>query len=689
MSYRLGIDIGGTFTDFILIDDKGSISLSKVVSTSDPSKAVLSGLNLLAEGRGLSIEQLLERCSLIIHGTTVATNALIHKKFAKTGLITTRGFRDILETRQGHKEERYDWFYPLPPEVIPRHLRLEVTERVWRDKVLTPLNEDDVLRAVDKFKQEAVEAIAVCLFWSFMNPDHEKRIKEILHEHLPETYVSISSEVLPKIREYQRVSTTVINAAMGPTMEQYVDHIDKLLGSLSYKGILRYMQSNGGVAIGDLIKQKPSLAINSGPAAAPVAGLWIGRLLQKSSLITIDMGGTSFDACLIYNGSVGMITRGTDVHRFRIGTPSVNVSTIGAGGGSIAWIDTVGILRVGPQSAEAIPGPACYAKGGMEPTVTDANIVLGYFGSERLLGGRLSINGELSHQAVEEKIAKPLGLSTANAALGIFDIVNTNMANAIRAISVERGYDTRDFALVAAGGCGPAHAGRLAEEMEIGTVLIPRIASAFCAFGCIVADIRHDYNGTYPVRFRDIDCDKLNQYFEDLERQAYADLGLEGFSKDDVRIQRSMEIRYVGEGSECVVPIPGVEITKEKLDEIEEAFDREHEKLYTFRDPDSERELLNVGVTAYSTGAMVEIRKQPYAGEDPTKAKKGSRMVFFKEYNEYVKTPIYDGGKIQAGNVIRAPAIVEEETFTIVVFPEWQLKLEQNGVYVMSRLPRK
>jgi N-methylhydantoinase A len=689
MSYRLGIDIGGTFTDFILIDDKGSITLNKVASTSDPSEAILAGLNLLADGSGLSIEQLLERCGLIIHGTTVVTNALIHKKFAKTGLITTRGFRDILETRQGHKEGRYDWFYPLPPEVIPRRLRLEVTERVWRNRVLMPLNESDVLQAADYFKQEKVEAVAVCLLWSFINPNHEKRIKEILHEHLPETYVSISSEVLPKIREYQRVSTTAINAAIGPVIVRYLDHIEKLLASLNYKGYLRYMQSNAGIAASDLLKQKPVLAINSGPAAAPVAGLWFGHLFQKTNLITIDMGGTSFDACLVHDDSVDMTMRGTDVHRFRIGTPAVNISTIGAGGGSIAWIDTGGILRVGPQSAEAVPGPACYAKGNTEPTVTDANVVLGYFSSESLLGGKLSINGELSHRAVEEKIAKPLRLSSAHAALGIFDIVNTNMANSIRAISVERGYDTRNFTLVAGGGCGPAHAGRLAEEMEIGTVFIPKVASAFCAFGSVVADIRHDYNATYPVRFPDIDCDKLNHYFEDLERQAYVDLGLEGVSRDDVHIQRSMEIRYVGEGSECVVPIPGVKITKEKINEIEEAFDREHERLYTFRDPDSIRELLNVGVTASGAGARVEIRKQPYAGKDPAQAKNRTRKALFKEYYEYVETPVYEGGKIQAGNIIRGPAIVEEESTTIVVFPEWQLKLEENDVYVMSRLLTK
>jgi N-methylhydantoinase A len=466
-------------------------------------------------------------------------------------------------------------------------------------------------------------------------------------------------------------------------MKAYIGEIEQLFRSLGYKKEIRYMQCNGGVASGEIIKQKPVLALNSGPSGSPAAGLFFGRLLGYDNLITIDMGGTSLDATIIHEGAIEEV-KDIDICRYRVGISTVRVNSLGAGGGSIAWIDSGGILRVGPQSAEAIPGPACYDRGNTEPTVTDANVALGYFNPDFLLGGGLKIIGELSKKAVYEKIAQPLGLTMEQAAIGILKVVNANTTNGIREISLQRGLDTRDFVLFAAGGCGPAHAIKMASELRIPRVIIPNISSAFCAFGGAIADVRHDYTFTYASLFSELDLDRLNRLLEDTEARAYEDLALEGFTKNAVRIVRTFYIRYLGQFWDCPVVIPKYSITNERVSEIAEAFHQVHERLYTFADRNCECELVSVGIRAYGPRANLETAMLSKEGKNPSKAKKGERMAYFEKYSDYVKTSVYDGSQVRPGNVIEGPAVVEDVTTTIVVFPGSRLELDEHDVYIMT-----
>jgi len=686
MSYRLGIDTGGTFTDFVAIDEEGKVTLVKTESTYErPAEAIRNGIELLSRDVGLSSQAFLEQCHLIILGTTVATNALIQQKYAKTGMMCTKGFRDILEIRQGHKEKRYDWLYRQPPVIVPRYLRLPVEERIIADgEIYVPLNKDDVIKNVEKLKKEEVECVAVCFLWSFANSVHENMVGEILKTELPQVHVCLSSEVLPEIGDYNRVSTTALNACLMPVVTKYVDEAESFLRSMGYTHKICYSQVNAGVTLGDIAKRKPVALLVSGPSQGPGAGLYMGQLHGHQNVITVDMGGTSFDTTIIENGVVETV-RSSDIQGYRVGIPAVMIKTIGSGGGSIAWIDTGGLLHVGPQSTEAVPGPACYDKGGEKPTVTDANVILGYLNPVFLLGGRFPINYELALRAIEQKIARPLGMSVEQASLGIFNLVNSNMMNGIREISIERGRDTRNFVLVVGGGSGPIHAGRIATGMEIPEVLIPKVASVFCAFGSMLADIKHDYTASYNVKFSELNVDRLNQLLEEMEAHGYEELSLEGFPRDSVQTLRTLYIRYVGQAWDCPVIIPNHKITEQSLSEIEEAFHGVHRQLYTFDDRKSESELVTVGVTSSAKQTQLKPVALAYGGKEPkAEAKRGERRAFFEEYGEYVKTPVFDGDKIEAGNIIKGPAIIEEATTTLVVFPGWRLELDGYGVYMMT-----
>lgn len=690
MTYRLGIDIGGTFTDFVLADQRGNLAIAKAESNPErPSDAIRRGLEHLSHDLGMDVRNLVSQCRLSFNGATVAINALIKHDGARTGLLCTKGFRDILEIRLGYKEERYDFDYLPPPMLSPRYLRLEVEERVDKNgQSYTPLNEEDVRRACALFKKERVEAVAVCYLWSFLNPVHEIRTGEIVREELPGVFLSLSHEVLPQIREYDRTSTTVVNAFVGPMYKRYLEDVEGLFRSYGYRGEIRYMQSNGGVASAEAIAKRPVLALNSGPAAGPIAGLFFGKMIDKNDVLTIDMGGTSFDVCLVEKGAPDTV-KSIDVQRYRVAVPMVNINTIGAGGGSIAWIDAGGLLQVGPQSAEAIPGPACYMKGGSEPTVTDANVALGYLNPDYLLGGEVRINSEASRTAIRRKIADPLRLGIEEAALGIFNIVNRNMSAAISQVSVERGHDPRDFVLVVAGGAGPTHAGRLAAELGIPSVIIPKIASAFCAFGEIVTDVRHDFLWSYTSRVKDLDLELLNRKFEEMEARGIEDLTKEGFKSEEVRITRSLDMRYADQIHECTVTIPSRKITEEWVSEIEEAFHRRHEQLYTYCERDNLIEIINIGSSLCGKVPGIEPGRLTQGSEDPSKALQGKRPAYFDENRHFVDTPIYNGEQVEAGNVIEGPAIVEEVTTTIVVFPKSRLVLDDRGFYLLSFHPEK
>ena len=685
-SYRLGIDVGGTFTDFVLVDQNGTLTEAKTPSTStDPGQAIQQGLAELAEKLGRSVVELLANCRLLIHGTTVAINTLIQHRGAKTGLICTEGFRDTLEIRLGYRDKRYDFRYPPPPILVPRYLRLPVRERVDKNgKITIPLVEDDVHTAIEVFKREGVEAVAVCLLWSFYNSKHERRIGDIVRHEMPAAYLSLSIDVCPQIREYDRVSTTVLNAYIGPRLTNYLRQTEDFLHRLGYLGEIRYVQSNGGVAAGDVIRTRAVLALNSGPAAAPAASFFFGRKLNYDNLITIDMGGTSFDASLIDHGRPDI--RGTaDVHRYRLAAPMINIITVGAGGGSIAWLDH-GMLRVGPQSAEAFPGPACYIRGGTQPTVTDADVVLGYLNPVALLAGKFKIDAALAEQAIHEHVAKPLSMDVPQAALGIFEIVNRNMANGLAEISLERGYDPRDFVMVAAGGQGAVHAGELARELNIPIVLIPKLASTYCAFGALATDLRHDYKRSFAFRLTEVDPKILEGIFQDMEELGYADLALEGVQRGEVLISRHLEMRYVGQIYEVPVDVTNLDLTTDQaLTNIQERLHEQHEKEYSYRHEAGLGEIINATITAVGPLPKISMPALEAVGPDPAAAYVNERPMLFRQFNEYRLTPVYDGRRLRPGNRVMSPAVVEEYNTTIVVFPGFELELTPLHAYIMRR----
>jgi len=688
VNYRLGIDAGGTFTDFVIADRAtGVTKLFKSLSTpANPTQAIENGLKLISNDLGLSPEQIVSNCDLCINGTTVGLNALITHRGGKTGLICTAGHEDSIEIRNGHKEDgfRYDPEYPAAVMLAPRYLRRGVRGRVISDgSVRTPLHEEDVVAACELFKREGVESVAISFVWSVLNPAHEERAAQIVREMLPDVILTVGSELYPQIREYTRTSTSILNAYLAPVMRKYVASVDAYFKSLGAVQPVRYFQSNGGLAIGQVMTDRSVYAINSGPASAPQAGLYVCAPFGKKNVITIDMGGTSFDITLTKDGQTNL-NKNIDFLRYRIGVPMIQVETLGAGGGSIGWIDSLGVLQVGPQSAGAQPGPACYGQGGTEPTISDANLVLGYLSPEGLLGGSLPLDLEKARAAVA-KIAGPLDLSIEQAAYGMFTIVNNNMVNGIRRVSVERGFDPRDFVLVGAGGATAAHITALAREIGIETIVLPKLASGLCAFGQIISDVKYNYMATAPARLDNQDSyRRLDELFKVVEAKGVKHLLDDGFLRDKIEARRSLEMRYVGQVHECTVDIDTFEINADTIDRIKEAFHRRHEQLYTYSERHSLVEVVNIESTVYG---LIDKPETPAVGEGKRadEALKGRRNAIFVASGEGVPTPVYDGGALGAGAEIQGPAIIEETTTTIVIEPGWTAMLHGSGSYVITR----
>ncbi len=685
--YRLGVDAGGTFTDFVLADASGDVHLFKTPSTPhDPTEAIDKGLGLISEALGQSREDIVSQCDLCINGTTVGLNALIQHKGAKVGLICSKGHEDSIEIRLGHKEDgyRYDADYPPATMLVPRYLRAGVTERILSNgEERTPLDEEEVRAACRTFLKEGVEAVAISFLWSVLAPAHERRAAEIVREMMPDTFICVGSEIYPQVREYTRTSTTITNAYLGPIMKGYVEAVDRYFANLGAKYPVRYFQSNGGLAIGQAMTDRSVYAINSGPASAPAAGLYVCAPFDEDDVITVDMGGTSFDITLVRDGNAN-VNKNIDFLRYRIGVPMIQVETLGAGGGSIAWIDSMGLLQVGPQSAGADPGPACYGRGGTQPTVTDANLVLGYLNPQSLLGGRMALDHDASVAAIES-VAKPLGLSVERAAYGIFTIVNNNMVNGIRRVSVERGYDPRDFVLVAAGGAGAAHITALAREMGIDKVLVPKLASGLCAFGQIISDVKYNYMATNPVRLQGEETFKqINERFAEIEATGVEHLKADGFQDSEIDMKRSLDMRYVGQIHECTVEIGNFEINAETVDKVKEAFHKRHEQLYTYSEPHNLVEVVNLESTLYG---RVENPKAPElkGGEQPEAAVKDTREMIFTGDGARTPTKVYDGDRLAPGTVIEGPAVIEEETTTVVIEPGWKAELHPSASYLLTR----
>jgi N-methylhydantoinase A len=690
MIYRIGVDVGGTFTDLIAASGDGAVVEAKVPSRRErPEEALEAGLEELAARTGEnSVGSLLRNTRMITQGTTVAINALLQRTGAKTGLLCTRGFRDALEIRLGYKEERYIFPYGPPTSLVARRWRIPVTERVdSTGAVRIPLNEHEVLEAARFFQDEGVDAVAICFLWSFLHPDHELRAADIVRQHLPDVFVSASVDVLPKIREYNRTSTTVLNAYVGPICARYVMRTERLLAQLGYEGRVRYVQSNGGLAESAEVVQRPVLLLVSGPAAAPAAGLRFARLAGRD-FISVDMGGTSFDTCLVRDGLPDMRSF-ADISRHRVATPLIDVHTIGAGGGSVGTVEE-GLLRVGPESAEAYPGPACYQRGGNRATVTDANVVLGRLNQEALLGGEFPISACLARAAVEKDVADPLSVDADVGAAGVIEVVSRNMAEAIREITVRRGYDPRDYVLLVGGGAGGLHAAELASVLGIPKVLIPRVASAFCAFGAVVADLRHDYSASHVADTYALNQQALAELFEQLEARGKRTLREEGVHESNMSFLRSIEMRYKEQVYECTIDVSELDLrgmADEVQRSIEGSFHDRHRDLYDYSQPEYPCEVIAVTLTALGRSAELVVAPdvESLALEAAHVEPVAFRSVRFNREEPPITTPIYDATHIRSDYSVDGPAIIEERNTTIAVPPGWLLELySRDSAYVLT-----
>jgi len=686
MQYVLGVDIGGTFTDFSLLDDKGEISLWKEATTpKDPAKAVQQGVRALADQAGVTLEQFLAGLDLFVHGQTIATNTVIQRNGPRTALLCTKGFRDIIHFRDGFKPERYNIQLPPPEDFIPRHLRLPITERMnYSGEAVKPLDEDSVRAAAKQLKAENVESVAVAFLWSIINPAHEQRVKAILAEEMPGVPVVLSSDVLPMIREWERTTCTILSAYVVPGISRYMVELEQFLHGNGFPHPLLIMQLNGGCSTVNKVLQRPINSLASGPAAAPVAGLYCSERIGIEDVITVDMGGTSFDVSMVSDGAP-TLTRELRVHGMPVGIAAVDVHSIGAGGGSIAWIDKGGALQVGPQSAGAEPGPACYDQGGTFPTCTDANVILGYINPDYFLGGRREIKPELSERAVEEHIAKPLGLSVPEAAHGIFRIINNNMVDAIRVVSIERGIDPRNYALVVGGGAGAIHAGMLGRTLGMKKAIIPRYSGVFCSFGMIVSDVRHDYMQAFAANTSRFDLEGVNKVIAELERKAMADMVEEGFPEGEVTLSRFADAKYPAQIHELTIPINSSgALTENSIGEMEQTFHDLHERMFTYNVRESPVDLFHWRVVAHRKVDAPRTPEFTPADQPVSVAQKGTRKVYFGDIDDYRETTVYDGDALGRGMMVTGPAVVEQENTTIVVFPGQKLEVNEYGDFVLD-----
>jgi N-methylhydantoinase A len=686
MAFQIGIDVGGTFTDFVVGNGDAGLWTTKSPSTrGNESEGILNGLNDIAAHYEQDLRALLGDTDVIVLGTTVVTNALLEYKGAKTGLITTGGFRDIIELRRNYRESQFDIHLQPPHPIVPRHLRLGVTERInSRGEIEIALDENEAREAVRRMKELEVESIAVCFFFSFMNSAHEERVAEIIEEEYPGIPVTLSSEILPQIREFERLSTTVVNAYTQPHVERSLGVLNDRLVNAGFAGELFVMHSNGGMVHGDYARSHSVELVMSGPAGGVVAGARVSDASGYRDVITVDMGGTSYDVCLIKDAEPASGTEAW-VSRYRIGTPMVDVHTVGSGGGSIAWIDEGGALRVGPHSAGAFPGPACYGRGGENPTITDANVVLGFISPDYFLGGRMQLDKDAAHRAIEEKVAKPLGISVLEAASGIFRIANNSLSNAVRHVTVSRGQDPRDFALCVFGGAGAIHAGAQAPELGIRTILVPKNASVLSALGNHLSDFKITKVKSYIKRTQDLDLEELNAVFGDLLQRAEADMGSQDKLRSSVT-RRYIDIRYKNQVHEVSVPIRSRtrRVTELNLRAALADFHDIHEQLYSFKQVDHPTEVMNLRLDLIGVRDAHELQSEPFGSEDASVALKGTRQVYFESNGEYVDVPVYEGLKIEPGQLIPGPAVIEEPDTTVVVYPDQEAMADQYRTYVIE-----
>ena len=694
--YRLGVDIGGTFTDGVLMKlETGELLTSKVATTPrDLARGFLHAIERAVSEAAVSPEEVAQ----LVHATTVATNAIIENKVAKSALITTKGFRDILEIQRQIRPALYDLFFDKPAPLIPRYLCYEVTERMTAEgEVLEPLVEDEVRQVVRQIKKEGVEAIAVCFLHSYINASHEQRTGEIIKEELPEVYLTLSSEINPEFREYFRASTTVINASLMPLVARYVEMLQKEIASRGFKSGLYVMQSAGGLMTGDVARGKPAFMVESGPAAGVIAASTLGSLLGFPNVISFDMGGTTAKAGLVERGrpklaanyEVGSAAmspdaRGRKGSGYPLNTPVIDLVEIGAGGGSIAWIDTGGSLRVGPRSAGADPGPACYRTGGVLPTVTDANLVLGRIDPDYFLGGEMKLDRKAAEMALAEHCAKPLGKDVVTAAAGIVEIANANMIRALKIVSVERGYDPREYVLIAFGGAGPMHVNGIVKELMVPKVIIPMNPGITSALGLLMTDLRHDYVMTYICRADRIDLDRVNSIYRDFASQGRGLLSHEGVKSQDMLFAKFIDMRYVGQSYELTLPLPDKELNTRDINNAVAQFHKEHERAYGHCAPEEPVQIANLKLSATGLIAKPKFREIERGEISPEKALRSRRKVYFAEAGGFVECPTYDRYRLTWGNMIKGPAIVDDKDATTVVHPGYQAAVDKFGNLILT-----
>lgn len=697
--YRLGVDIGGTFTDFVLMDEEtGALHFGKTLTTqADPSEAVINGMADLLRRHDIRAASL----KGIVHGTTLVTNAVIERKGAKTALLTTHGFRDILDIGRELRYDIYDIFLTMPEPIVPRDLRFDVPERVNKDgEVLTPLNKEALLGILEKVLEskghengngatthpgagDGVKAVAVCYLHSFMNPQNERETAELIRAHYPGVHVSLSSDVLPEIREYERSVATAINAYVQPVAEQYLSSLENKLEGIGFEGVLHIMVSSGRLTTVEGAKATPIQLLESGPAGGSMAGVFYGTLIERKNLLCFDMGGTTAKASMIRDGTPEITNdfEAARVRRFRRGSglpvriPVIDMIEIGAGGGSIAHMDRLGLLRVGPESSGAEPGPACYALGGGDPTVTDADLLLGYLNPGYFLGGRMTLDVKAATRSVEEKVAKPLGVDAVTAALGIHRVVNENMANAARVHILEKGMDPRSFTMMAFGGAGPVHAYQVARLLKIPQLVVPLGAGVLSALGFLVSPVAVEHVRSYLRRLDAADWNAVNALLDEMEEEGRELMRSADIPNGQVAVTRSADMRYSGQGHEINVAIPQGTLGPESVEQIRRNFYQKYEELYG-------RYMTNVAVESVSwrvlvSGPSPRIQFSMLGESGEHSALKGKRHVYFPESHGFEDCPVYDRYLLTPGSSLEGPAVIEERESTLVVGPASRVTIDE------------
>jgi N-methylhydantoinase A len=681
LSVRVGVDVGGTFTDVVVFDESsGRLSLLKAPSTpAQPGQAVVDGTRRILNERGLPAEAV----RFFLHGTTVATNALIQKKGVRVVLVVTKGFRDVLHIMRQDRPRLYDYFVHRPAPLVPRNLRLEVPERIlYTGAVRTPLSDEAVSELVEKVRRSEVMDVAVCLLHSYANPAHEEKIRSALEAGIPGVRTSLSSEILPEFREFERMSTTAVNAYVLPKVASYFHDLEQGLTELGIPSRLHIMQSNGGLAPSETARRHPVQTILSGPAAGALSGLRLGQQAGYQNVISIDVGGTSADVSLAHNGRLRFAEE-SEIAQQVIKIPMIEIETVGAGGGSLAWIDRGGGLQVGPQSAGADPGPACYGRGGRQPTVTDANVALRRINPDYFLGGEMKIDASLASRAIQENIAEPLDLGLEEAAEGILRVINAVMSKAIRRLSVERGYDPRDFTLVSFGGGGPLHAVDLALDLQVPRVVVPPTPGVSSALGLLTADFRHDYVQTLLWKTPERKVGELLVQLEALKSRALDQMTSEGIPPEMIEYLPAADMRYQGQSFTLEVNFHLAEaVAWESHAELENRFHERHHVSFGYREDSEPTEIVNVRLVSVGRMPRPALERLPSSGSDPSAARKGRRQVYLR--GEWRDTAVYERSLLQHGNRIDGPALVEQVDSTTLFYPAQSATVDEFGNLIIQ-----